>query len=55
MKIWLPYRNLTALHPGWGWGSRIIEIVAWTLSYVFIAPLRGLHWLLEKVLSKITA
>ena len=45
--------NLTPLGPGWGWGSRAIEITAQTLSLIFIAPLvliyRGLEWLLEKL------
>jgi hypothetical protein len=46
--------NLTPLGPGWGWGSRAIEIVAQALSLILVQPLvllhRGLEWLLSKIL-----
>lgn len=47
-----PY-GLSPLGPGFGLGSRIIEIVGQTLALIFIAPLvlvwRGLDWLMEKL------
>jgi len=45
--------NLTELGDGWGWGSRVIEIIGQTISLVFIAPLVYTHHVLGKVLSKI--
>jgi hypothetical protein len=46
--------NLTPLGDGWGWGSRLLEIVLQSLALVFITPLvwlhRGLEWLLSKIL-----
>lgn len=48
-----PY-HLTALHEGWGWGLRTVEIVGQTLSLLILGPLqllwRGLDWLMSKVL-----
>jgi len=53
VKLWLPYRDLTPLHDGWGWGSRVFEIFCWTLSYVFVAPFvllsNGVGRLLERM------
>ncbi len=48
-----PYQ-LSPMGPGFGWGSRLIEIVGQTLALVLIAPLvlvwRALDWLMERIL-----
>ena len=46
--------HLTPLGPGWGWGSRIIEIIIQSIALVTVQPLvlihRGLGWVLSKIL-----
>jgi hypothetical protein len=45
--------NLTPIGDGWGWGSRIIEVIAQTLSLVFIAPVVYAYNVTGNLLSKI--
>lgn len=47
--------RLTPFHEGWGWGSRCIEIVAYTLSIIILGPLRLIHAGLDWFLSKVSA
>ena len=46
--------HLTPLGPGWGWGSRIIEIIIQSIALVTVVPAvwfnRGLSWVLSKIL-----
>jgi hypothetical protein len=45
--------NLTPIGDGWGWGSRIIEVIGQTIALVFIAPVVYAYTVAGNLLSKI--
>jgi hypothetical protein len=45
--------NLTPICEGWGWGSRVIEIIGQTLALVFVAPVVYAYNVTGTLLSKI--
>jgi hypothetical protein len=45
--------NLTPIGDGWGWGSRIIEVIGQSIGLVFVAPVVYAYNVTGTLLSKI--